>query len=135
MRFFKPTMVQEALYEYRVSSSSVSLQHAEHQSAATAIVRDRFAALDISDSLPRALAAFAQTLELSMLAAGRLAHTIWQNPAGSFALPEGALAPLAAILPDRILEPADRAVAWWAMIDEAARPGTALKGIAAKPYR
>jgi glycosyltransferase involved in cell wall biosynthesis len=133
LRFFKATMIEEVLYEYRVSAASVSVQHAARQSAASVIVRNRFAALNLSSVLPSALTGFAQALGLPMLTAGRLAYTVWQNPSGGFALPEEALAPLAAMLPDRVLEPVHRTLPWWVAIDAPARPQSTLKGIAAKP--
>mgnify|MGYP002623480692 FL=1 len=138
LRFFKATMVEEVLYEYRVGSSSVSVRHAAQQAAASSVIRDRFAALDLSDVLPHALVAFARALGVPMLDAGRLAYMVWQNPAGGFGVPKEALAPLAAILPDRVLLPADHAPPWWTVLSSTAVPRadlTNLKGIAAKPYR
>ena len=109
LRFFKPAMVEAVLYEYRVSGTPLSALHAAQQQAASQIVRRRFADLDLAEVLPWALPELAEALGAPLHAAGRLAYALWQHPGAAFSLPETALKPLAAMLPDRTLEPVDTA--------------------------
>jgi glycosyltransferase involved in cell wall biosynthesis len=111
LRFFKPAMVEEALYSYRVSSSSVSSEFAEQQGKASQNVRRSFEKLNISQVLPTALSELAEALGGSLYEAGLLAYTIWhfRTP---FAIPESAITPLMKILPDRVLISVPSAPNW-----------------------
>lgn len=133
LRFFKPAMVEAPLYEYRVSGGSVSSHHAEQQHQASQVIRGRFAALELTDVLPQALPDLAKALGSTILAAGRLAYILWEF-GGALAVPEAALAPLAAILPDRVFEPAGQAMAWWNAIGLPERPDVGLRPVSAKPF-
>lgn len=104
-------MVEQALYSYRVSGSSISSTHGERQRLASVAVRKRFQGLDLSASLPRNLPRLAEALGCSVFDAGRLAYHMWHFRA-RFMLPEAALQPLAAILADRVLTPVTGAQAW-----------------------
>ncbi len=55
LRFFKPSMVEEVFYSYRVSGGSVSSVHAAQQSAASQAVRRRFERLELEVVLPEML--------------------------------------------------------------------------------
>lgn len=133
LRFFKPAMVEAPLYEYRVSGDSVSSQHAGQQHQASQFVRERFAALELSEVLPRALPELAKALGSTSLAAGRLAYTLWEF-GGALAVPEAALTPLSAVLPDRVLEPAGQAEAWWSAFGLPEGPEGRLLSVSAKPF-
>jgi glycosyltransferase involved in cell wall biosynthesis len=133
LRFFKPAMIEAPLYEYRVSGGSVSSRHAAQQHQASQAVRERFAALELTEVLPRALPELAKALNSSTLAAGRLAYTLWEF-GGALAVPEAALTPLSAILPDRVLEPAGQAAAWWSAIGLPEGPEDRLLPVSAKPF-
>lgn len=111
LRFFKPAMVEQSLYLYRVSSDSVSGVHAEHQSDGSTIIRQRMAALDLADTLPNAMDELADALGARPHVAGRLSYTLWAHR-GAMAIPEAALEPLARILPDRMIVRCDAAQPW-----------------------
>jgi glycosyltransferase involved in cell wall biosynthesis len=102
LRFFKPAMIEQALYSYRVSGGSVSSEHAEQQGRAAQMVRRRFEALNAASVVPQALPALAAALGVSLFDAGRLAYHIWHFRA-AVRIPEAARAPLAALLPDCVL--------------------------------
>ncbi|WP_195822448.1 glycosyltransferase family 2 protein [Roseobacter sp. MH60115] len=131
LRFFKPAMVEAALYSYRVSDSSVSGEHAAQQAKSSAFIRDSFEMLGLSEVLPTALPALADALGASLIEAGHLAYRMWhfQSPA---ALPAQAIEPLAAVLPDRVLVSCDTAQSWQDALHLQGNSGTSLKGIAAE---
>lgn len=108
IRFFKPSMVEEVLYDYTVSSQAVSQRHGSQQERASNALRARFARLALAQTLPAALAEFASATGLSLVAAGLVAYRMWRHGL-LVALPEAAVGPLRAILPDRDVEqgPAD----------------------------
>ena len=111
LRFFKPAMVEQALYSYRVSGNSVSSEHAMQQSAASQIVLRRFERLKLETVLPKMLPALADALGASLFEAGLLAYTAWHfRPA--MAIPEAAVIPLGAVLPDRVLIKTEAAPSW-----------------------
>jgi glycosyltransferase involved in cell wall biosynthesis len=134
LRFFKPAMVEVALYEYRVSRNSISSQHDAQQHQASQAVRQRFAELDLAEVLPRALPDLAAGLNSTLFTAGQLAFHVWQY-GGALSLPKPALAPLAAVLPDRILEPAAESTPWWSALGKREGSLENLCGVAAKPFR
>ena len=135
LRFFKPAMVEAVLYEYRVSGTPLSALHAAQQQAASQIVRRRFADLDLAEVLPWALPELAEALGAPLHAAGRLAYALWQHPGAAFSLPETALKPLAAMLPDRTLEPVGTAAPWWLALGLPEGSKTQPRGVSAKPFR
>ncbi len=100
LRFFKPAMIEEVLFEYTVSATSVTAQHWEQQQAATRMVLRTF--LDLGDvyAFPDALRRLAEAMGSSLLDAGRLAFRLWKyhTPA---VVPDGAVEPLRVLLPDR----------------------------------
>jgi glycosyltransferase involved in cell wall biosynthesis len=102
LRFFKPAMVEQALYSYRVSRGSVSSEHAEQQVRAAQMVRRRFEAINVAKIVPQALPALAEALGASLFDAGRLAYQVWHFRA-TVRIPEAARAPLAELLPDCVL--------------------------------
>ncbi|MGF9759598.1 glycosyltransferase [Microvirga sp. 0TCS3.31] len=102
LRFFKPAMVEEALYDYTVSSSSVSFVHGEQQRRASGVVNSRFRNLDLIARLPSALGELASILGCSVLDAGMLAYKMWRFRVPVY-LPSACLDPLKAIMPDRNL--------------------------------
>jgi glycosyltransferase involved in cell wall biosynthesis len=112
LRFFKPAMIEEALYRYTVTESSVSGQNTRVQSQAAGRIQQQFRDLDIAGTLPDHLAALAQSLGASLVSAGELALTVWRQPV-PVALPEAVVAPLQAVLPDRDVRPAETASKVW----------------------
>jgi len=100
IRFFKPSMVEEVLYDYTVSSQAVSQRHGTQQARASDGLRAAFARLSLAQTLPGAIAAFAQATALSQVEAGLVAYRMWRHGLAVH-LPEDAIAPLRAILPDR----------------------------------
>jgi Glycosyl transferase family 2 len=102
LRFFKPAMVEEALYDYTVSTNSVLSVQTEQQRQAAGAVNACFKALDPVERVPKALADLADATGLSVLEAGVLAYTLWSFRL-SVRLPEAALRPLDALMPDRIV--------------------------------
>jgi glycosyltransferase involved in cell wall biosynthesis len=102
LRFFKPAMVEEVLYDYTVSATSISGTHAEEQRRAARVVQQTF--LDLGDTrrIPAALEGLSATTGLSLLETGALCHQAWKHrqPGG---LPVEGLAHLRVLMPDRIL--------------------------------
>lgn len=107
LRFFKPAMVEEVLYRYTMGQGSVSGVYAEQQARASGIVHQRFRELQVAEKLPGALTELAEALGISLTDAGKFAYTMWHYGAAVL-LPQIAIGPLAAILPDRNLIPASR---------------------------
>lgn len=106
LRFFKPRMIEEVLYDYTVWEQSASSIHAGALLRASQMVRDRFAVLALAGRLPQALEEFAAALDLPLPEAGRLAYKLWRNVGLAVRLPARAIPPLQEILPDRdISEP------------------------------
>jgi hypothetical protein len=105
VRFFKPGMVEEALYRYTVSPHSVSVSHREQQIRGTQIVQARLQAL-VPARIPEALVELARIVGCTLFEAGTLAFKMWRF--GTIVrLPPSAMAPLAALMPDREIRVCD----------------------------
>lgn len=121
LRFFKPAMVEEALYDYTVSETSVSSVHGHQQARAAQVARERFARGNLAGRLPLALQRLAQALDVPLATAGRVAYLIWRF-ARNVELPQAALEPLQVVLFDRVFATAaDPAAAttvlpWWRLL-------------------
>lgn len=102
LRFFKPAMVEEALYDYTVSDHSVSSAHRSQQASASGQVNARFRALDPVQRVPAALMALAEAFGISVLEAGKLAYSLWAFRM-SVRAPVAAVSPLRQLMPDRIV--------------------------------
>lgn len=100
LRFFKPAMIEESLYGYTVSDTSVSAIHQEQQRNASHFVQRSFAKGNLVHRLPKALDSLAKCLGISMIEAGKLAYLIW-NFKPDVTLPRAALDALNVILFDR----------------------------------
>lgn len=134
LRFFKPAMVEKALYQYRVSNSSVSSQHESAQATASRLVREKFASLQLANDLPQALQEFAKALDCSLIEGGIVAYTMWQYGA-CLALPESARDPLSVILPDRLICSYEPAMSWRAILGlSRSKEEEKLIGLIARPY-
>jgi glycosyltransferase involved in cell wall biosynthesis len=101
LRFFKPAMIEEVLYDYTVSESSVSAIHAEHQRNGSEYVHRQFLSLE-SKRIPEALIRLGEILGLSVLDVGRLCFLIWKY-SPTITLPKPALQPMQILMPDRRL--------------------------------
>lgn len=100
LRFFKPAMVEECLYNYTVSDSSVSAQYGAQQATASQVVNRTFARGNLAGRLPMALQKLSEMLNLSLFNAGRLAYMLWHfGPA--VLLPKSTAEVLSVILFDR----------------------------------
>jgi hypothetical protein len=100
LRFFKPAMIEAALYDYRISRQAVSARHRKQQLKATLAIRSELRRLDLAQRLPDDMAELAGALGISLLQAGVLCYRIWAfRP--PVRLPVEALAILPGILPDR----------------------------------
>ncbi|HEX8168857.1 MAG TPA: glycosyltransferase [Beijerinckiaceae bacterium] len=99
LRFFKPGMVEEALYRYTVSPGSVSVAHREQQIRASILVRQRFDSLAAA-RIPEALDELSAAMGCTLLEAGFLAFKMWRFGA-VVRLPASAVGPLETIMPDR----------------------------------
>lgn len=122
LRFFKPTMVEEAYYSYRVSGGSVSAEFMEQQASASRKISRGFQRLELAPVLPQMLPALAEALDCSLFEAGLLAYRIWHFRA-AVSLPENAIAPLAAILPDRVITQVATAPHWSEAVPRSSRQG------------
>ncbi|POR47338.1 glycosyltransferase [Bosea psychrotolerans] len=115
LRFFKPAMVEEALYDYTVHARSVSALNGLQQQSGSTLVRETFRAVDAVDTVPGALQALAKAVGVTMLQAGILAYRMWRYRLTVW-LPRGALEALALLMPDRDVSAAGsgdhRAITW-----------------------
>ena len=111
LRFFKPAMVEKAYYSYRVSDTSVSAEFARQQAEASQRVRRRFEKVELTTVLPKMLPSLAEALGCSMFEAGVLAYRLWHFRT-SATVPEAAIGPLVAVLPDRALTRVANAPTW-----------------------
>jgi len=100
LRFFKPAMVEEILYDYTVSTASVSGVHGHQQREGSGLVQQTFIDLGDSSRLPAALLGLSKELGVSLYEAGRLSFLLWKYRPTT-ALPEGAVEHLRILLPDR----------------------------------
>jgi hypothetical protein len=103
IRFFKPAMVEQSLYEYTVSVTSVSSVHAEQQERASGVVRDILANSGVGASLPVDLEKLARALGSSLFEAGVAAYLMWKNERLVVDIPRGAIDAMERIMPDRHL--------------------------------
>jgi glycosyltransferase involved in cell wall biosynthesis len=103
LRFFKPSMVEEALYDYTVSPNSISAQHAEQQRCASRKVNFDFSMATPVGRVPQALQALAIALGVSLTEAGVVAYRTWRHRL-ELLLPQSAIEPLRVLLPDRIVK-------------------------------
>ena len=118
LRFFKPAMIEEALYGYTVSETSVSAIHREQQLDASQVVRLKFAEGMLTDRLPEALSSLASHLDISLMEAGKLAYWIW-NFKPNITLPRAVVQFLSVILFDRefsVLSGTGAGVHWTALL-------------------
>lgn len=104
LRFFKPAMVEAALYDYTIAANSTSANNRQQQLAATGEINRRFKALDLTERLPQLLPRFAAALGTNLYGAGLLAYRLWRYRLTA-RMPEEAALLLAAILPDRLVVP------------------------------
>lgn len=108
LRFFKPAMVEAALYDYTIAPHTASSRNRDQQLVATGLINRRFKALDLTERLPLLLPRFAKALGMNLYAAGVLAYRLWHYRLAA-RMPEEAAILLAAILPDRLVMPAPEA--------------------------
>jgi glycosyltransferase involved in cell wall biosynthesis len=105
LRFFKGAMIEEVLYDYRVSEGAVSARYADQQLKATREVLSKFVALANYEKIPNAMNTVAQCLNKTVLEAGCLCFLAWRFY--DFIVAEGdLLQALKILLPDRqVVEP------------------------------
>jgi glycosyltransferase involved in cell wall biosynthesis len=100
LRFFKPAMIEEVLYDYTVSPTSVSNVNREQQRQASGHVQRTFLGLGDTSRFPAALLAVAAELDVSLFEAGRFCYRLWKY-AQPTVVPEAAVDHLRCLLPDR----------------------------------
>ena len=117
LRFFKAAMVEEVLFDYTVSQSSVSAVHTAQQRRASGMVQQAWLDLGDTSRIPDAQQALAQALRVDPFLAGRSAFLLWKVRPSRVALPRLAAEPLRALLPDRTVvlsdAPADARPSPW----------------------
>lgn len=102
VRFFKPGMIEESLYNYRVSPESVSSKFSVQQRLASGRINGAFARLGMNRTLPDYMSEIASIFNVSLIQAGVLCYRLWHyRPLVN--LPESAIRPLINMLPDRQL--------------------------------
>jgi len=103
LRFFKPAMVEELLFDYTASSGSVSGLHSAQQRRASGAVNLRLRRQNLQGTLPADMERLATLLGLSVFEAGVACYRLWRyRPMAR--LPAAALPVLRRILVDRDLE-------------------------------
>lgn len=103
LRFFKPAMIEELLYDYTVSADSVSGKFSAQQAQASGLVHGAFIRLDLVDVIPDTLPKLADTLGISVLQAGVLTYRMWHYRLAA-KLPPDAEPLLRLLMPDRNVE-------------------------------
>lgn len=103
LRFFKPAMIEELLYDYTVSAESVSNRFSAQQVQASGLVHGAFVRLDLVDVIPNALSNLAQALGVSVMQAGVLAYRMWHYRIAA-KLPVEVVPMLRLLMPDRNIE-------------------------------
>ncbi|HEX8662617.1 MAG TPA: glycosyltransferase family 2 protein [Beijerinckiaceae bacterium] len=126
VRFFKPSMVEEVLYRYTVSPTSVSVAHREEQIRGTQLTQKRLQGL-VPARVPEALGELAAAIGCTLFEAGTLAFKMWRFGA-IVRLPTSAVAPLAAIMPDREVRVPESAESAREAAAVLANPGIAIPG-------
>ena len=116
IRFFKSAMVEEVLYEYRLSPSFISETHREQQNFATRAVGRRLAAIEWR-TIPENMQKLADLLGINLLQCGAICYRIWRfKPVVE--IPEASVGLLRAILSDRdIAIDYDRCVPYHGFMD------------------
>lgn len=122
LRFFKPAMVEEALYDYTVSTSSASARHAEQLREGSRKVNLAFHAVSPVGRVPEALQILADGLELGLIDAGTVAYRMWRHRL-EVALPITAVDAVRTLMPDRIVQ----------IVDFSQRPRASLQKILGRP--
>jgi glycosyltransferase involved in cell wall biosynthesis len=102
LRFFKPAMVEESLYEYTISQHSVSANNSIQQLTGSERISAAFLALNAPERIPPTLPQLATALGLTLTEAGLVAYRAWRYRM-SLAVPESAIEPLRRLLPDRMV--------------------------------
>ena len=97
-------MIEEVLYDYTVSNSSVSARHARQQRAASSEIQKRFVSLGNAEEIPGALGDLAQSTGLPLIEAGQFAYLAWKYMP-HIGVPEGSIKALQALMPDRRIIP------------------------------
>ncbi len=100
LRFFKPAMVEELLYDHTVSANSVSAVYEEQQRRASGLVHRRFLDLGNSTGIPTALKDLAETLGLSVLETGKLCFLAWKY-GPTITVPNQTVRHMQVLMPDR----------------------------------
>ncbi len=80
LRFFKAGMIEEVLYDYTVSTASVSHRHSEQQRRASGLVHQTFLQCALPEQIPQQLAAISRELRISISEAGVLSFLVWRHP-------------------------------------------------------
>ena len=101
IRFFKPAMVEQVLYEYRRTPGAVSAVHDRQQKAATMRISSEAARLDRA-RLPDNMQALSDVFGLGLLQCSVICYRMWRY-CPSVAVPADAVGLLRRILSDRDL--------------------------------
>ena len=100
IRFFKPAMVEEPLYEYRWASGSISQSAQKAQRDSTTRIHQRLVSTVDWRSLPSNMERLAELLGVSLLQCGAICYRIWRFML-RVEMPETTVTPLQQVLPDR----------------------------------
>ena len=101
IRFFKPAMVEQVLYEYRRTPAAVSAVYHKQQKAATARISAEASRLDW-ERLPDYMQALSDVSKLNLLQCGVICYRMWRY-CPSVAVPADTVGLLRRILGDRDL--------------------------------
>ena len=100
VRFFKPSIIEELLFEYTVSTASISSLNAKKNQRISGKINGSFINLGINDVTPTAINKIANILGISVLQAGVMCYRLWHYRA-TVALPLAVVDPLQVLLVDR----------------------------------
>ena len=102
LRFFKPAMIEEPLYKYLVSKSSISGAYTARQAKASQLIHSRYRDLNIAYVTPQLLEALSKDLGFTILGAGLFAFWLWKY-GGKALVKRSAVPHLRRLLPDRLI--------------------------------
>jgi glycosyltransferase involved in cell wall biosynthesis len=100
VRFFKPGMIEEVLYDYTVSATSVSSVNAKINHNISVKIQNDFKSLDINNVVFLEMTNIAAVLGVSLLQAGVACYRLWFYRAIAL-LPKSILSSLSVLLTDR----------------------------------
>lgn len=101
IRFFKPAIIEEILFEYRPSDNSVSSLYSQQQRRASREVNQKFANIPFRHDIPKNIKILSDILEVNVFEAGIIAARIAFMENCFFEIPNIAIPVLRRLIPEK----------------------------------